>query len=98
MNNLFYVIDKATGEIQASGLDIVYTLHLFLQGLPFEKLEIKSSTGSETINIPTTGGFDTDTPRLSPVEAEKIFDINIDEKIYTLFLFSYERGQKNNEP
>ena len=41
MNNLFYVIDKTTGEIQASGLDIVYTLHLFFQGLPFEKLEIK---------------------------------------------------------
>ena len=32
MNNLFYVIDKTTGEIQASGLDIVYTLHLFFQG------------------------------------------------------------------
>ena len=93
MNNLFYVIDKATGEIQASGLDIVYTLHLFLQGLPFKKLEIKPSTGSETINIPTTGGFDDDTPRLSPVEGEKIFDIHVDEKIYTLFLFSYERGQ-----
>ena len=93
MNNLFYVIDKTTGEIQASGLDIVYTLHLFFQGLPFEKLEIKPSTGSETINIPTTGGFDDDTPRLSPVDAEKIFAIHVDEKIYTLFLFSYERGQ-----
>ena len=93
MNNLFYVIDKTTGEIQASGLDIAYTLHLFFQGLPFEKLEIKPSTGSETIKIPTTGGFDADTPRLSSVEAEKIFDINIDEKMYTLFLFSYERGQ-----
>ena len=93
MNNLFYVIDKTTGEIQASGLDIVYTLHLFFFFLPFEKLEIKSSTGSETINIPTTGGFDDDTPRLSQIKKKKIFDIHVDEKIYTLFLFSYERGQ-----
>ena len=93
MNNLFYVIDKTTGEIQASGLDIVYTLHLFFQGLPFEKLEIKPSTGSETINIPTTGGIDTDTPRVTPVKGEKIFDIKKKKKIYTLFLFSYERGQ-----
>ena len=93
MNNLFYVIDKATGEIQASGLDIVYTLHLFLQGLPFKKLEIKPSTGSETINIPTNGGSDDYTPRFTPEKVEKIFDIHVNEKIYTLFLFSYERGQ-----
>lgn len=93
MNNLFYVIDKTTGEIQASGLDVVYTLHLFLQGLPFEKLEIKPSTGSETINIPTTGGFDTDTPRFHRWKPKKSLILTLTKKYIPYFFFRMKGGK-----
>lgn len=91
--NFFVINDKNT--IVDQGLDLVFVLHHFLQGRQYNHLEIEPASGTQKLNIESSGAPDVDEPPTTEMEVNRIKIITIGDYAYTLVCYRLDEGVEN---
>lgn len=96
MNEINYFIIDGSRNILDHGLELVYTIHHFIQGVQFHHLKIEPAPDTYDLTVPIPGATDQENPA-APVTVQQIKKISLDENVYYLVCYTLDGEAPKNE-